>query len=355
MSLSVDITKQYKDFILSVKFETSDTTLGILGASGAGKSLILKSIAGIVTPDRGRILLNGKTLFDSEKRINLSPQKRKIGYLFQNYALFPNMTVEQNIKVGMPGNQTQKAEKMKEIIEAFCIKGLEKLYPSQLSGGQQQRVALARIMASDTEVLLLDEPFSALDYYLKEQLQEQLLEMIQSYKKDVIMVTHNREEAFRFCSDLVIVDQGQLICEGNLKDIFQNPKHLIAARLTGCKNFSKVVKISEHEIYASDWNVTIQLEQQIPNNLNYIGIRAHYLKVMVEKKDQRQNSFEPELVEIIEDPFEINVIIRNKNHTKEATEYKIWWKMTKEKWYDELQEQLPPYIRIPSESILLLD
>jgi molybdate transport system ATP-binding protein len=104
MSLSVDITKKHKNFLLSVKFKTADTTLGILGASGCGKSMTLKAIAGIITPDSGRIVLNDKVLFDSQLKINLMPQKRKVGYLFQNYALFPNMTVEQNIAAGMNGN-----------------------------------------------------------------------------------------------------------------------------------------------------------------------------------------------------------------------------------------------------------
>jgi molybdate transport system ATP-binding protein len=353
VSLSVDITKKYNGFMLSIQFETSDTTLGILGASGAGKSLILKSIAGIITPDRGRIVLNGRTLFDSDQKINLPPQKRKVGYLFQNYALFPHMTVEQNIETGIVGNKKQKEEKVKEMLKAFCLMDTQKQYPSQLSGGQQQRVALARIMAADTEVLLLDEPFSALDYYLKEQLQEQLLEMIKSYKKDVILVTHSRDEAFRFCPNLVIVDHGHLVCRGKLKDIFQNPGDLVAAKLTGCKNFSRATKVSEHEVYASDWNVKLQVAEQIPDHISYVGIRAHYLEAVSEKKEQ-QNVMEPQLVEILEDPFEINIIMNNKNSVSKTNDNKIWWKLSKQQWYSELQEQLPSYIAFPSANILLL-
>jgi molybdate transport system ATP-binding protein len=354
VSLSVNITKNFKDFNLSIKFDTSDTTLGILGASGCGKSLTLQSIAGIVTPDSGRIILNGKVLFDSALKINLPPQKRKVGYLFQNYALFPNMTVEQNIRTGIHGNKTEQEDIVKKMIDAFNLMGLEKQYPSHLSGGQQQRVALARIMASDTDVLLLDEPFSALDYYLKEQLQEQLLEMIKEYKKDVILVTHNRDEAFRFCPSLVIMDHGHLICKGKLNDIFQNPNYLVAARLTGCKNFSKAEKVSDHEVYASDWNVNLHVEQPIPEDLSHVGIRAHYLKAVSEEMELQQNIIEPEFVELMEDPFEINVIFKNKKRNVETKENKIWWKLSKEQWYRELNGQVPYYIAFPSDNILLL-
>jgi len=364
MSLIVDITKKYKDFTLSIQFETSEQTMGILGASGSGKSLILKSIAGIVTPDRGRIILNGRTLFDSEKKMNLPPQKRKVGYLFQSYALFPKMTVEQNIGAGILGNREEKLEKVKRMIKVFCLEGMEKKYPDQLSGGQQQRVALARIIASDTEVLLLDEPFSALDYYLKEQLQEQLLDMMKDYKKDVILVTHNRDEVFRFCPELTVIDSGHLICRGRLKDIFQNPGYLLAARLTGCKNFSRAEKRSKYEIYANDWNVTLLLEQEVADNVGYVGIRAHYLKTLNKKSDDLtkseelklpRNAIEPELLEVIEDPFEINIFIRNKNRSCDTNENKIWWKLSKEQWYGELKEQLPEYLIFPPENILLLE
>lgn len=352
MSLSVDITKKYKNFQLSVKFETSDNTIGILGASGCGKSMTLKAIAGIVVPDSGSIILNGRVLFDSERKINLSPQKRRIGYLFQSYALFPNMTVEQNVKVGMTGNRNRKNKNTETLIHKLHLKGLEKLYPGQLSGGQQQRVALARIMASDTDVLLLDEPFSALDFFLKEQLEEQLLDMIKDYKKDVILVTHNRDEAFRFCQDLYIMDQGKLVCSGILKDIFRDPGYLVAARLTGCKNFSKAERLSAHELYARDWNIRLHSGQEISKGITYVGIRAHFLEALSDKGDV--NTIEPELIEVIEDPFEVNVIFCNKNKNQLSEEHKIWWKIPKDEWYGVFGSHVPEFLRFPPEHILLL-
>lgn len=150
-------------------------------------------------PDEGRIVLNDRVLFDSEKKINLTPQKRNVGYLFQNYALFPNMTVEANIAAGLKCPEREKQEIVREMIRLFKMEGLEKRYPSQLSGGQQQRTALARILAYEPDVIMLDEPFSALDFYLKEQLQLQVKEVLKNYSGDALLVTHSRDEVYRFC------------------------------------------------------------------------------------------------------------------------------------------------------------
>ena len=146
MAVSVNIEKNFRDFSLKVQFEGSSAAIGLLGASGSGKSMTLRCIAGIETPDRGKIVINGKTVFDSEAGINLKPQKRRIGYLFQNYALFPTMTVEQNIRCGYRGEKASVQEKVSDLIRRYHLEGLEKRLPSQLSGGQQQRVALARMM-----------------------------------------------------------------------------------------------------------------------------------------------------------------------------------------------------------------
>ena len=161
MSLLVDIEKRLDTFTLRVQFETEHGATALLGASGCGKSVTLKCIAGIMTPDRGRIVLDGETLFDSERRVNLPPQRRCVGYLFQQYALFPNMTVQQNILCGIrTGSRAEKQRAAAEQLRRFRLDGLEKRYPSQLSGGQAQRVALARILASQPRAILLDEPFS---------------------------------------------------------------------------------------------------------------------------------------------------------------------------------------------------
>ena len=153
MSLIVDIEKKLGSFTLRSRFETGSGTMALLGASGCGKSVTLKCIAGIMTPDKGRIILDGETLFDSQKHIDLTPQQRRVGYLFQQYALFPNMTVIQNIQCGIrTGSRSEKQQRAAEQLRRFQLEGLEKKYPAQLSGGQQQRVALARILASEPRV-----------------------------------------------------------------------------------------------------------------------------------------------------------------------------------------------------------
>ena len=190
MSLLVDIKKKLKGFSLDVSFSIDGEYLGILGPSGSGKSMTLKCIAGVETPDEGCIVLNERVLFDSEKKINLKPQDRNIGYLFQDYALFPHMTVEENIGMGLRLPRKEKEQKVEEMINFFRLHGLKSKYPSQISGGQQQRVALARCIVYKPDVLMLDEPFSALDSHLKDQIQIEMLELLKLYEGEVLMVSH---------------------------------------------------------------------------------------------------------------------------------------------------------------------
>ena len=239
MSISVNIEKSFRGFTLKVQFETTDLSTGILGASGSGKSMTLRCIAGIEKPDRGKIVIHGKTVFDSEEKINLKPQERQVGYLFQNYALFPTMTVRDNIRCGFRGEKKLRDEKVQDFICRYHLEGLENRYPSQLSGGQQQRVALARMMIGEPEVILLDEPFSALDGFLKDVLQKDMQDFLKEYTGDMIMVTHSRDEAFRFCRNLMLLKEGKTLIFGDTRKLFEQPELLEAARLTGCKNQSR--------------------------------------------------------------------------------------------------------------------
>lgn len=219
--LYVDIKKRLASFELRIQFETDKTPLGLLGASGAGKSYTLKAIAGIERPDSGRIILNGKTLFDSEKKINLPPQKRKVGYLFQDFALFPNMTVLQNIKTGLHREERKEREKLAmELIEKFRLEGLENVRPQTLSGGEKQRAALARIFASKPDVLLLDEPFSSLDTFLKWELEEEMKQIFASFSGDVIIVSHEIDEVFELCEEVVRIRDGAAQKKISVKDFY---------------------------------------------------------------------------------------------------------------------------------------
>ena len=220
MALEVDITKKLDGFFMHMQFRAEREIFAILGASGCGKSMTLKCIAGIEKPDEGRIVLDGKVLFDSEKKINLPPQKRKVGYMFQDYALFPHMNVVQNIEAGM-GKRPDRS-RTESLIRQFQLEGLEKKIPGQLSGGQKQRVAMARMLAAEPELILLDEPFSALDTYLKWQLEQEMYKHLKEAGKPVIFVSHNRDEVYRLCDTVSCMNRGKMEVMEPLKEfVFQ--------------------------------------------------------------------------------------------------------------------------------------
>ena len=347
MSLQVDIKKNWKDFSLDVRFDLDKGPLGILGASGCGKSMTLKCIAGIWRPDAGKIVLNGRTLFDSEKKIDLKPQKRRVGYLFQDFALFPNMTVEENVGAGITLPKKEKEEQIPKMIEKVHLMGQEKKYPFQLSGGQKQRTALARIMAYRPDVILLDEPFSALDAYLKEQLLLELLELLKDYSGDVILVTHSRDEAYKICPELMIVWEGRQMEKGSTRALFQNPEYLETARMTGCKNLLKARKCGPNEMELTELGIRLVSEQPVLDDVRYAGIRAHYFYVPADPAKE-VNLLHPLDFQETEAPFEINVIF----HTK-AGAPGIWWKLEKETW-NSLGRKMPPALALAPKDVLPL-
>ena len=338
--LKVDIHKELKEFDLDVDFELKNGCLGILGPSGCGKSMTLKSIAGIVTPDNGIISLTADeetTYFNSKQKINLKPQKRNVGYLFQNYALFPNMTVEDNIAVGVSKGNSKTVS---EMIKRFHLEGLEKRYPRQLSGGQQQRVALARILAYGPDVILLDEPFSAMDTFLKEQLRLELVNSLKDFDGFSVLVTHDRDEAFQFCDELIILDKGKIIAKGETHQIFEDPKKVEVARLTGCKNISKIEVLDDYHVKSLDWGIVLEVSQRISSDITHIGIRAHDFSSA--NKDN-VNAFDTKDSTLLEMPFEWEITLANG----------LWWK--KEKGIHEHEFVIPEHLRVDPKNIILLE
>ena len=274
MSIHVEIHKSFGDFSLDAAFSSERKRIGILGASGCGKSMTLKSIAGIVKPDSGEIILDGRTLFSSAERRNEPPKKRRIGYLFQNYALFPNMSVLGNVEAGIRHlPREERTERAMQMLRKFSLEGLERRFPDELSGGQQQRAALARIMACSPDAVLLDEPFSALDIFLRHQVMEETARLFEDYQGTVILVSHSSEEIYRFAEDLVVLDQGRAVTAGRTADVFRNPRAKAAAVLTGCRNFSDAVRLSDHEFAAPSWGLTVRTERVLPEDFNCIGYR----------------------------------------------------------------------------------
>ena len=302
MSLFVDVEKRMGAFHLAVRFETGNGVLSLLGASGCGKSMTLKCIAGIERPDRGRIVLNGRTLYDSEQHIDLPPQARRVGYLFQQYALFPNMTVRQNIRCG--GRETAGADAVVNgIIRTMHLEGLEKLRPRQLSGGQQQRVALARILVNKPEVLLLDEPFSALDSHLRLQLEQEVREIIRDFGKSVLFVSHDREEVFRLTQSIAIMRDGHIETMDEKNAVFADPKTVNGATLTGCRNISRIRMLGETSVLALDWGAKLELGRPV-GDAQFVGIRGHDIQ-----PGDGENPIRCRVTEAVENPFSVTLLL----------------------------------------------
>jgi molybdate transport system ATP-binding protein len=346
MSLIVNIKKRLShNFLLNVNFE-SEGFLGILGASGCGKSMTLKCIAGIEKPDEGFILLDGRVLFDSIKRINIKPQERRVGYLFQNYALFPQMNALKNIMLPLNVPKVEKEIIAEQWIEKFGLHGLEKRLPHELSGGQQQRAALARMLIASPLAVLLDEPFSALDSELREYMQLEFLKLVEaetSSFKNAILVTHSRDEVYRLCPNLAIMDNGKIITNGSTHKIFDNPKTVASARLTGCKNISKIIQKNDHKVYAVDWGVEICTDERVGDKVTHIGIRAH--NFISASNSHNYNRIAIDDYKRSCGPFEELVVFTNKNTKKE-----IWWKFERQ-----ANTEIPKELFLPPAAILLLE
>ena len=344
MGLSVDIRKKYKGFELEAAFSSEDETLAILGASGSGKSMTLKCVAGLISPDEGRIVSDGRVLFDSAQKIDLRPQERDVGYLFQSYALFPNMTVRQNIAIAHAGNPAAREADTAALMSKYGISELADRYPVQLSGGQQQRAALARIFAYGPGLLLLDEPFSALDAYLRENMQAEFKRIIREYKGSVVFVTHSRDEAYKIADSIVILDEGRPAAKGDLKDVFKHPGNVRAARITGCKNISAIEKTGARSLFAKDWGIELLTSEPIGENCAFAGIRAHDF-VPTDTDRENPNTFHIEIDDEIDGPFEKDVIF----HAKEA-KGSLWWITGKDRETSGVEK-----IRIAPEAIMLLE
>ncbi len=352
MALYVDIKKNLGDFKLEVKFTAQEEIMAILGASGCGKSMSLKCIAGIETPDEGRIILGDRVLFDSKKNINLSPQKRKVGYLFQNYALFPNMTVEENIGAGVTLPKNERISVVKEKIKAFYLEGLEKKRPNQLSGGQQQRVALARILASEPEIIMLDEPFSALDSYLKWQLEQELIEVLSAFRGTILFVSHNRDEVYRFCDSIAVVSDGKVDMVSKKEDLFKNPHTLSAALLSGCKNISRAQKLTEHTLNAIDWDMVLYTRREVPEDIKHVGMRAHYFKYA--ENGDVQNAMTCEVIKVIENPFSNIILLKNRNSIGKDGFSRLRWEVDKDIWKEISNTKKPIRLIFREQDLLLL-
>ena len=327
--LEVNFEKKLKNFPLHIQFQAEGGCIGILGASGCGKSMTFKAIAGIETPDSGKICLGKRELFHRGHKVNLPPRK-------------PNMTVFQNIEAGIQGKKAAKRERAMEMMEKFHLSELASGYPARLSGGQQQRVALARILACEPELLLLDEPFSALDSYLKEELQFELKQHLREFGKTTIIV---RDEIYKLCDRTMVMGQGEILVSKDTKELFEQPERVIAARLTGCKNISRAKKCGMHKVYAMDWGVELTVDRKVSEKITHVGIRAHDFHPADASSHDSENKIPVAVDREVRAPFEWTILFRNRENPKEN----MWMKMERE------QTQIPQWVQVDPKRILLLE
>ncbi|MBD0336968.1 MAG: molybdate ABC transporter permease subunit [Cyanobacteria bacterium Co-bin13] len=352
--LWVDIEKDLSSFRLQLSCKVRQETLGILGASGSGKSMTLRCIAGVETPDQGQIVLNDRVLFDASRGINLPSHQRRVGLVFQNYALFPHLTVAQNIAFGLQLLPKQKQrQRVSQQLSEMRLEGLGSRYPHQLSGGQQQRVALARALATEPEALLLDEPLSALDTYLRSQVERQLVETLSRYSGVTLFVTHNLEEVFRVCQQLMVMAGGRAIARNDKHALFDQPGQVAVAQLTGCKNFSRAQAQGLTQIKASDWRCLLSVSHPIPPNLAQVGIRAHQIRFVTDPS--LDNTFPCWPVSTSETPHRVTLYLQLHEPPKGPGQYDLQAELFKEAWVAQQAQPLPWYVQLTSDRLMLLE
>lgn len=356
MALEVRFQKKLASFTLAPDFSCDAEPLAILGPSGAGKSMTLRCIAGLERPDEGSIRLNGKTLFDSKRGTNLPARQRGVGLLFQNYALFPHLTVIQNVAFGaqhLPrGERDSRAKKQ---IADVHLEGLEHRLPRELSGGEQQRAALARALAIEPRALLLDEPLSALDTYLRSKIEQQLITTLAEFRKPALYVTHNIDEAYRLSTRLMVLAKGKVVANGTREEVFRDPPNLEVALLTGLKNFSRARSAAPDSIEAPDWNCVLRCADRRQTHAAYIGIRAHHIRFAFEKSaPSAANQFPCWLVRVSETPFHATLYLHLHEPPKTQGRYHFQAEVTKEQWTMFRNHPQPWLATLPPEALLVL-
>ena len=360
MALEIQIEKKLPEFTLDVSFATGNAPLSILGPSGAGKTMLLRCIAGLERAQRGRIALDDRVLFDTEKRVHVPARDRHVGMLFQHFALFPHRTVAENIAFGLQSlSAAEQAQRLTSFLERTHISGLENRYPRQLSGGEQQRAALARALAVEPEALLLDEPLSALDTHLRSQMEAQLQETFAAYHRPALLVTHDIEEAYRLSKQLLVLSRGRVAAFGPKEEIFRRPPSVEVARLTGCKNFSRARAISETTVEALDWGCQLRIAHSFTKPVAHVGIRAHQIDfVEAGRTDASQeNVFPCWLVRSSETPFRITLYLhlhQAPGQSGAIPQIDLQAEVFKEKWQLFRDRPFPWHVRIAPEALFAM-
>jgi molybdate transport system permease protein len=382
VALQIQVVKQLPEFTLDAAFRAEDDApLAILGPSGSGKTMLLRSIAGLETPARGRIALGDRVLFDSERKIDVPARLRRVGLLFQHFALFPHRTVGENIAFGLRHLPVaERARRITGLVRRTHIAGLEHRYPRELSGGEQQRVALARALAVEPEALMLDEPLSSLDTHLRSQIEAQLQQTFSEYRRPALLVTHSMEEAYRLCRRLLVLSRGRVVAFGDIESIFRRPPSAEVARLTGCKNISRAKPVSACVLEALDWGCRVRVADAIAREPRCVGIRAHHIDFTESSRPTTpgENVFPCWLVRSSETPFRITLFLTLREPDRRApaaeskageegmapqslrgrpdaaAEFHLQAEVFKEKWERFRQQPQPWHVRLSPSALFLM-
>ena len=323
----------------------------IIGLSGSGKSTLVRCFNRLNRATSGRILFDGKDISTLSKRELLDFRRSKISMVFQSFGLMSHRDVLSNVGYGLEVKGIPREAREKKAMEVLSMVGLSDWAHQScgnLSGGMRQRVGIARALANDPEVLLMDEPFSALDGYLKDILQRDMQNFLKDYKGDMIMVTHSRDEAYKFCSQLTLLHNGKEILTGETRQIFEKPQYLEAAKLTGCKNFSAVQKMGPHQVYALDWELMFHIQEEVSDEITHVGIRGHWMRPA---NESGENVMAVQVEEYIENTFEHQYLIRNKEADGGTP---LWWMCQKKDFQEKTEDRVPAYLYFPPEHLMLL-
>jgi len=350
VQFEAEITAQRGPFSLRLCFATQSMRVGILGESGAGKTMALRALAGLEGSARGRVAINGRTLLDSEHGVSVPARERRVGMVFQQYALFPHLTVEENVAFGLRHlEHSEREARVRGILRRMHLEDLGARFPRQLSGGQQQRAALARALVTDPAILLLDEPFSALDFHLRGLLEKELLDTLAGFSGMTLYVSHSLEEVYRLCEEILVLARGNVLASGPKEEIFRRPPTKEVARLTGCKNFSRARVLGDHMVEALDWGLRLRVSQ--PHSaVQHVAIRANHLSFA--DAPGGENVFPCSLLESTETPFRRTLYLRLSAAGGEGPHLQA--EILKDRWEDLQGRPMPWHVRLDPERLFVM-